>query len=777
MLQQLLQCPMCERQFQRPVILPCFHLACRVCVADNLECVICDKEFDLPDGAAKGLPNAHFIEHLVKRGGKSLATQVLRLCQDCQTPAVHYCASCGYFLCDRCKRQHKRFTTKIHDIKSIDDYKRESKNPIPCPAHPEKRVELVCNVCRIPVCSDCTIEGAVHQYHDCIDLWTGLDAMVQSDSQVLDEAGTRAAEMDGNLEFLRNTKHDLIDKKEKVSDDIRNHVDSYLKAVWNAGQQLLDEVNGYFDDSISVVSRKLDRGYEMLADLEGFSHLAEGLFQPGDSASRFFLARQCNERVRQLLQTNFKVAVDEIKSADFVPNREALASVSEMQLGSIQHHLVPIPKGLEGSWEEMQNEVIDSLRNNAETSENNNLIADTTDGKRDSLIIIGDEQTGNKTGGTEQKDGEIQQGKSSQGENSISEDGNEKAGQDSPRGMVNSEDRLSIQSDDSEKQPKPTVERQLSSPRTGTPKTPVQMRGENDHDYYIPGARERNTAKHKVRENSELGSGDSSQSVKFCEPHGIAVSPSGNIAIADTRNGEVKLFNGDRTFTGSLKIRRNVFLPGKFSPFDVAFFDEEHLVVSDCEDNSVVICNLHGKVTKRIEDTALRKPRGVVVDSEGRILVVDSHSQLVRVYCAESGQRLLSFGSGDENSEGQLADPWFIAVDNATNVLVSDSSKSCLQVFDQDGYFLHRSYIRLGSQGRQRISPCGLHCDREGNVYITRYDSGGVYAFDANKRYMFEFGESWQNYFGVAVDIREPWRAYVTDKVGHSVYVFQSAED
>ncbi|XP_077986903.1 uncharacterized protein LOC144441218 [Glandiceps talaboti] len=757
-LEQLLQCPVCQRAFTRPVILPCFHLSCRGCVTiKNVKCAVCDQTFDL-SATDRPLPSAHFIEHLVKRGSKTLQTKVFRLCQECESPAAHHCTDCNQFLCERCKKTHEK--TKSHEIKTVEEYKRESRSPIPCPLHQDNDVEFMCSVCNVPICIDCT-STSKHKDHEHVTLAMGMESMMKSDKKLIDDVWVKVAEMGENLEILTNIKRELQERKHTNSEDIRDHVDTYLKAVWEAGQQLIAESNKAFDNSISVLSSKINEGGTVLEDLEGFTRLAEGLFEPGDNASRFFLARQCNDQMRKLLQKDVKVVADDIVKTDFAVNEDALISVSDNLLGSLEYSLVPVPRELES------------------------LITDTymATEKDSPLTESPDENSAVESMATEKQPIAVDQQLENleisanvlANENHIEEKDRNLTGDgattitDTERVQQGIESNIIFERI-------PRANNNISMRRSlGAPiKMVEEKQAANDHNYYLPTARDRNSAKQQVREIEEMGVVD--ESAEFLEPHGIAVAPNRRVAIADTRNCEIKLFDEDRSFIRAFRIKRNMFIPGKFCPFDVAFVDNERLAVTDCENNSLVICNLLGKISKRIEDAALKKPRGVVVDQQRRVLVVDGHNHLVRVYELDSGDRIMSFGSDDGVSGGNLAEPWFIAVNSCNNILVSDSRKSCLMVYDEDGHFLHRSFIK-SRHGQMRIDPCGICCDARGNICITRYDAGGVYAFGPDKSYIFEFGESWQSYYGIAVDCQPPWTAYVTDKVGNSVYVFQRVEE
>uniref|UniRef100_K1Q8N2 Tripartite motif-containing protein 3 n=1 Tax=Magallana gigas TaxID=29159 RepID=K1Q8N2_MAGGI len=89
--------------------------------------------------------------------------------KDCEKNCQFYCNDCHQPMCEQCRDEHqKNKKTKIHEVASY----RERKRQIPvekCKIHPTKEIDLLCEVCRIPICSKCT--GAKeHRGHVFTDL-------------------------------------------------------------------------------------------------------------------------------------------------------------------------------------------------------------------------------------------------------------------------------------------------------------------------------------------------------------------------------------------------------------------------------------------------------------------------------------------------------------------------------------------------------------------------------------------------------------------------------
>lgn len=84
----------------------------------------------------------------------------------------------------------------------------------------------------------------------------------------------------------------------------------------------------------------------------------------------------------------------------------------------------------------------------------------------------------------------------------------------------------------------------------------------------------------------------------------------------------------------------------------------------------------------------LESPAGVAFDPRGRVWVVESWADRVRVFDRDGAQRLSVGGSGAGPAE--LLDPGGIAIAADGTVFVADTGNHRVQVFDGDGAFLRQ---------------------------------------------------------------------------------------
>jgi DNA-binding beta-propeller fold protein YncE len=73
------------------------------------------------------------------------------------------------------------------------------------------------------------------------------------------------------------------------------------------------------------------------------------------------------------------------------------------------------------------------------------------------------------------------------------------------------------------------------------------------------------------------------------------------------------------------------------------------------------------------------KPKGVAVDSEEHIYVVDSHFENVQIFDRD-GNLLLVFG-GSGNGKGEFTLPAGIFIDSSDRIYVADSYNNRIQIF------------------------------------------------------------------------------------------------
>jgi DNA-binding beta-propeller fold protein YncE len=118
------------------------------------------------------------------------------------------------------------------------------------------------------------------------------------------------------------------------------------------------------------------------------------------------------------------------------------------------------------------------------------------------------------------------------------------------------------------------------------------------------------------------------------------------------------------------------------------------------------------------------EPRGLAVDSQGNIYVVDSKNHRVQKL-APDGRSLLTFGGAGE-APGKFKDPCGVAVGPDDSVYVADTWNHRIQKFDGNGGFLSEFRPESGFWG-----PRGVAVGADGRIYVTDTGNKRVVLFDA----------------------------------------------
>ena len=169
-------------------------------------------------------------------------------------------------------------------------------------------------------------------------------------------------------------------------------------------------------------------------------------------------------------------------------------------------------------------------------------------------------------------------------------------------------------------------------------------------------------------------------------PLGVAFGSNGNLFVSDLTEPSQKVWElkTDGTVVRVLGEDDSLNYPN-----GLAQLKDGSLAVADSNAGRVVIygngAKAAGAVGRGDAETALGLPRGLAVDDAGRLYVVDTVNQTVRVYDPSADAGLppvyaFSFGElGDQ--DGQFAYPNGIAVDSRDRIYVTDRENNRVQVW------------------------------------------------------------------------------------------------
>lgn len=164
------------------------------------------------------------------------------------------------------------------------------------------------------------------------------------------------------------------------------------------------------------------------------------------------------------------------------------------------------------------------------------------------------------------------------------------------------------------------------------------------------------------------------------------------------------------------------------------------------------------------EPGQLNFPRNMAVAADGTVYVADSGNHRIQVFAAD-GSFLRQWGSscelyteslpgcvdpdGDgplQVGDGQMREPWGIALGPDGRVYVADTWNHRVQVFDSQGNFLAKWGTFATTDGEAAGSPGGfwgpraVAIDAAGNVYVTDTGNKRIQVFDADGNFLTQYG-------------------------------------
>ena len=317
-------CEICSEYYTDPLMLPCLHSFCKKCLIKakekqggpdtSLKCPTCDTSVNLPDGKIEGLTQNLWFEHKSKEASiekKIVSKEAISCdrCDDLNDAADVYCCDCGQFLCDYCKKGHKR--NKKEANHELIDLETKGSIKLPtvkheeghCTRHTDQKMIYHCNDCEKLVCPNCLpIKHKDHNIEDYIDVGeTARKALKQS-----------VASCDGVIppvtEAIANGEkmlEQIATRKEEVSKEIKETFEE-LKAVLDKRcNDLLMETEEIASAKRNSVEKQLEGFRKLVKQVSHGCHLASSVSErtdPGEILS-----------VKKLITNQLEECIEEYK--------------------------------------------------------------------------------------------------------------------------------------------------------------------------------------------------------------------------------------------------------------------------------------------------------------------------------------------------------------------------------------------------------------------------------------------------------------------------------
>ncbi len=170
-------------------------------------------------------------------------------------------------------------------------------------------------------------------------------------------------------------------------------------------------------------------------------------------------------------------------------------------------------------------------------------------------------------------------------------------------------------------------------------------------------------------------------------PLALTFDPDGNLYVSDVTDGKQRIVEAstDGTVVRTFGEKDKLAFPN-----GIAVLPDKSVAVADSNNGRVLVYGadgaLAGAAARGDADSSLGLPRGMAVDDTGRLYVVDTSGQNIRVYAPgndkSAGLPAYSFTFGDEGqTDGTFEYPNGIAADKQGRLYVTDRENNRVQVW------------------------------------------------------------------------------------------------
>ena len=209
---------------------------------------------------------------------------------------------------------------------------------------------------------------------------------------------------------------------------------------------------------------------------------------------------------------------------------------------------------------------------------------------------------------------------------------------------------------------------------------------------------------------------------------GIAYSSHGTLAVADSDNHRIQLFDANGHFIHSFG--QDILK----DPRGLTFNEKDELLVID--QSSICYFNLHGKFLKRLDEKKIPSMEGtsmtgpqenwqqIQVGPDGLLYITDKHRSCIWVL-NEKGERLHEIGSYGRRT-GLIVRPHDLAITKEGHIVISNHHK--ISIFKTDGTYV-TEFSRKGAELGALDAPYGLVVDTKGYIYVADRNNRRIQVF------------------------------------------------
>ena len=341
-------CEVCSEYYTDPLMLPCLHSFCKKCLikakgkqgsaGTSLKCPTCDTSVNLPDGKIEGLTQNLWFEHKSKEASikKKILSKEAISCDKCSVDdasdaAVVYCCDCGQFLCDLCKKVHKRSKTEANH-KLVDLETKESielptikHEAIYCIQHSEK-LTYYCKDCDKLVCQIClNIHHKSHNYNYYVDEGDTARKALKESVASCDGVIPPVTEAIANGEKMLEQ---IATRKEEVRQEIKEKFEELKAALDKRCNDLLMETEEIASAKRNSVEKQLDGFRKLVKQVSHGRDLASSVSERTDPGEVLSVKKLITNQLEECIEEYKKLPL-EIEEIEVIVARLDTSALSK----------------------------------------------------------------------------------------------------------------------------------------------------------------------------------------------------------------------------------------------------------------------------------------------------------------------------------------------------------------------------------------------------------------------------------------------------------------
>ena len=688
------KCSQCHDTFTSPKVLACFHTFCQSCLENNflspdkVQCPTCQMDTFLSSTGVAGLLTDFAISNILEANVLDRTNPHCTGCTSKNTDAVARCVDCANFLCSNCVMAHQFMhcfeghrvmsLSELQNNKESETTQHKSEKPLNCTKHKGEVLCFFCRTCDQLICQECTLieHSRSHEY----DYLSEISSEEVGYMQRLSE---QAKVKTNNLKDLTKTAEVSANKLKisfhKAQNEINDTYNLYLSMLEDRKREALGELDAAFNSKKADLNSVSTRLQECIDKLNHGCEFIEKIFKHCSSTEALLFKKNLDYKFKDIISYTPEIQLSNGCDIEFVSNHQAMQVSICNTFGYVrqspdsqQTHPQPIARPKSGF-----------IRNNVSTS-----------------------VVGGPTKDLVQRTQQLTSEKNLSYANSLL---SSKSHFPSSSSLISS----------------------IASTDTGVFSNPYESWSSGGMDPFQNGGGMISTSADSVTDFTSKWITENIQPPKsqiqrqkiiyhckfgefgniegqFTEPSGVAVNAQNDIIVADTNNHRIQIFDKEGRFKfqfGELGKRDGQLLyPNRVA---VVKATGDIVVTERSPTHQVQIFNQYGQFIRKFGANILQHPRGLTVDSKGRIIIVECKVMRVVIF-DQFGNVLHMLGCSR-----YLEFPNGIVVNDKEEIFISDNRAHCVKVFNYQGVFLRQ----IGGEGITNY-PIGLGINAAGEILI-----------------------------------------------------------